>query len=111
MIIPTTLQIKPEVANPLPPSFVFTISLVAFLETTTPITPSINPMYGIRIERTPRVKEITSYCLFEFFQPCSFLFPLDSQYKKIVACLYVNNNYPLLYSHFSSLQECCPLLQ
>ena len=43
MLIPTTLHIKPEVANPLPPSFVFTISFVAFLETTTPITPSISP--------------------------------------------------------------------
>ena len=59
MVIPITLQIKPEVANPLPPSFVFTISFVAFLETTTPITSRISPMYGIRIERTPRVKVIT----------------------------------------------------
>ena len=76
MIIPTTLQIKPEVANPLPPSFVLTISFVAFLETTTPITPSINPMYGIRIERTPRVKEVT-VCL-SFFNHVHFYFHLDS---------------------------------
>ena len=64
MIIPTTLQIKPEVANPLPPSSVFTISFVAFLETTIPITPSINPICGIRIERIPSVKEITDLLLF-----------------------------------------------
>lgn len=39
MIIPTTLQIKPEVANPLPLWFFSTISFVAFLATTTPKPP------------------------------------------------------------------------
>ena len=58
MIIPTTLQIKPEVAIPILLSFVITISFFAFWEIAIPITPRIKPINGIRIERIPRVKEL-----------------------------------------------------
>lgn len=67
MTIPTTLQIKPAVAKPLPFSFVLTISFVALLENTNPRTPRTKPISGTRIERIPRVSEIIDLLLVSFF--------------------------------------------
>jgi len=58
MIIPITLQIKPEIAKPLPFSFLLAISFVAILDKTTPIIPRTNPIKCTMIERIPRVNEI-----------------------------------------------------
>ena len=61
MINPTILQIKPDVANPLPFSLVFSICFTAFLENTIPIIPNTNPIKGITNDRIPRVKEIIEF--------------------------------------------------
>lgn len=67
MIIPITLQIKPEIANPLPFSFLLEISFVAILDKTNPIIPRTNPTSGAMIERIPRVNEIIDLLFVSIF--------------------------------------------
>lgn len=74
MIIPITLQIKPEIAKPLPFSFLLEISFVAILDKTNPRTPRTNPISGTMIERIPRVNEIIDLLFVSIF-PTIFLTP------------------------------------
>lgn len=72
MIIPIRLQIKPEIANPLPFSFLLEISFVAILDKTTPRIPRTNPISGTMIERIPSVNEIIDLLFVSIF-PTIFL--------------------------------------
>lgn len=67
------LQIKPEVANPLPLSFVFSICFTAFLENTIPIIPKTKPIKGINNDKTPTVKEMTELLFVWFFSATYYL--------------------------------------
>ena len=67
MIIPITLQIKPEIAKPLPFSFLLAISFVAILDKTTPKIPRTNPINGTMIERIPSVNEMIDLLFISIF--------------------------------------------
>ena len=94
------LQIKPEVANPLPLSFVFSICFTAFLENTIPIIPKTKPIKGINNDKTPTVKEITELLFVWLFSDTYYLSLLinNSMYLFIHRCYFpdILNNLALI---------------
>lgn len=75
--IPIMLQVRPATVKPFPFSFVTAISLVAFLEITMPKMPRNNPTRGIKIDKTPKIKEtidllFVSVFTFTFLPPNCF---------------------------------------
>lgn len=66
-IMPIILQNNPEIANPLPSSLFLSISFIAFLDMTIPITPRKKPKSGTKIERIPTIKLIVELLLIYFF--------------------------------------------